>query len=253
MSINHSGLHYKDSEAPYGRRVIDILANTAEAIYILNLQWPTSSTIPADLPPTRHRMDGSNPTSYTIYSIPSIPTHRHILQFKELRLRALETDPEHFGSTYDQALSLSYEQWKSRIQSRDKVTIIAAIPSSSGEEWVGMITLAGRKTLHKFDFAPPRAARVQVGEEYFAVFSVWVDPEHRRKGLGRKLMESGINWIKSDDGPADLGVEKRTILLQVTESNQAAIGLYSAMGFKIIESDEGVEDKKPWMCFKLGD
>ncbi|KAF5353899.1 hypothetical protein D9756_007110 [Leucocoprinus leucothites] len=209
-------------------------------------------------------MDGES--SYTIYSIPAIPGHHHILQYKELHLKALKTNPEHFATTYEQALSLSFEEWKSRIQSRDKVTIVAVAPlqgslvkgpkeSDLQQKWVGMVTVIGPKTLQRFGFTPPRSVQGHSGydlESYFCIVGVWVDPDHRRKGLARKMMEGGIGWIQADDVP-DQPVEKRTLVLQVTEDNQEAIGMYSSMGFNFVKADEGAEDKRPWMYLKLGD
>jgi ribosomal protein S18 acetylase RimI-like enzyme len=56
------------------------------------------------------------------------------------------------------------------------------------------------------------------------ILDVAVDPEHRRKGIGGKLLESLIS--KS----AMLG--RRQIVLAVTLDNDPAIGLYRKMGFR---------------------
>ncbi|WP_164734969.1 GNAT family N-acetyltransferase [Pelagibacterium lentulum] len=49
------------------------------------------------------------------------------------------------------------------------------------------------------------------------------DPRHRRNGLGRRLMASGLSWL------ADSGA--RHTCLQVEAGNSAAVALYLSMGF----------------------
>lgn len=192
--------------------------------------------------------------SYAVYSIPAVPGQHHIVQYKDLRLQAVQTDPQHFTSSYERELSLSYEQWRARLYSRDKVTIVAAASFQSKErlswqhKWVGMVTVIGPKILQKFGFKPP--CSVQGDSSYYCFMGIWVHPSHRGKGLGKKMIASGMDWIRADDVP-DSGVEKRTLLLQVVPDNQAAIGLYSAMGFNMIEADEDVQDKNVWMGMEL--
>jgi len=60
------------------------------------------------------------------------------------------------------------------------------------------------------------------------VINVAVDPEYRRQGVAKKLME--FIFIQA----AKQGVEK--IILEVRESNKPAIDLYTSFGFK----NEGV-------------
>ena len=56
-----------------------------------------------------------------------------------------------------------------------------------------------------------------------------VDPEYRRKGVGRKLVEL---MLTSVDGV-------KTVCLEVRASNVPAISLYKAMGFKEISVRRG--------------
>lgn len=62
----------------------------------------------------------------------------------------------------------------------------------------------------------------------YVVANVAVHPKHRRRGIARTLMEMAVEKIERRGG--------REILLQVEESNDAAIGLYDDLGFDIIGS-----------------
>lgn len=193
--------------------------------------------------------------TYAVYSIPAIPGQHHIVQYKELRLQAVKADPQSFSSSYERELSLSYEQWKARLQSRDKVTIIAAASFQSSErlswqhKWVGMITVVGPKVLQTFGFTPPRV--MPGGGNYYLLMGVWVHPGHRRKGLGREMISAGLEWIQKDDGinPRD----GRMLLLQVAQHNKHAISLYTSIGFRHIAVDKGAEDNNVWMGMALQD
>lgn len=194
--------------------------------------------------------------TYAVYSIPAIPGQHHIVQYKDLRLQAVQTDPQSFSSTYERELSLSYEQWKARLHSRDKVTIIAAASFQSSErlswqhKWVGMISVFGPKVLKQFGFTPPRCVQVaQGGRSYYVFMGVWVHPGHRGKGLAKEMIRAGMEWIRADDGP-DPGA-KPMLLLQVMPHNKPAICLYSSMGFRLIEADEDAKDKNLWMGMEL--
>jgi ribosomal protein S18 acetylase RimI-like enzyme len=56
------------------------------------------------------------------------------------------------------------------------------------------------------------------------MFAVWVDPEHRRKGVGRALIEYAKTWAQSR------GVS--TLKVGVFDDNLGALRLYTAAGFQ---------------------
>ena len=60
-----------------------------------------------------------------------------------------------------------------------------------------------------------------------------VDPKHRRRGVGRKLVELMLTSVE--------GV--KTVCLEVRASNEPAIALYKAMGFRAISTRRGYYDK----------
>jgi len=56
------------------------------------------------------------------------------------------------------------------------------------------------------------------------ILNLAVLPEHRRRGLGRELLTAGLNWLR--EGGA------REVYLEVRHSNEAALAMYRARGFR---------------------
>lgn len=62
------------------------------------------------------------------------------------------------------------------------------------------------------------------GDRHAHIFLLYVAPEHRRQGIGKSLMQLGEDWAKNRGD--------RQISLQVFQSNQPAVNLYSQLGFQ---------------------
>lgn len=62
------------------------------------------------------------------------------------------------------------------------------------------------------------------GDRHAHIFLLYVTPEHRRQGIGKSLMLLGEDWAKNRGD--------RQISLQVFQSNQPAINLYSQLGYQ---------------------
>jgi ribosomal protein S18 acetylase RimI-like enzyme len=79
-----------------------------------------------------------------------------------------------------------------------------------------------------------RLARCRCGgEPATALFvGVFVAPEHRRRGIGRRLLASLLGRLAERGG-----IE--TIRLNVTETQAAAIVLYRSLGFQAVGRLEG--------------
>jgi ribosomal protein S18 acetylase RimI-like enzyme len=56
------------------------------------------------------------------------------------------------------------------------------------------------------------------------VWGMWVHPDHRGRGIGRKLLDAVVDYAK--DRAAD------RVRLRVTETNLSAKGLYERAGFQ---------------------
>ena len=127
---------------------------------------------------------------------------------RDVRLRALATDPQSFGSTYDREAAFDEERWRLRAQgdaAGDETTTLLAL---RGAEAVGLVT----------------AARDGDDPAVCDVYAMWVTPEARGAGVGRRLLEEVEAWART--------VGAGTLRLSVTDRAEAAQALYRSAGFE---------------------
>jgi ribosomal protein S18 acetylase RimI-like enzyme len=62
------------------------------------------------------------------------------------------------------------------------------------------------------------------GEDLAYIFLLYVNPEYRRLGIGKALIEEGTNWA--------IAKNYQQISLQTFTNNQIALNLYQNLGFK---------------------
>ncbi|WP_404427389.1 GNAT family N-acetyltransferase [Ureibacillus chungkukjangi] len=128
--------------------------------------------------------------------------------YHELRLRALQTDPESFGSTYEREVNFPIEAVEERIRQAEDRYVLGAF--EEGGALVGVVRFmrdTARKSKHKGN-----------------IYGMYVAPEVRGHGVGKKLMQEAIIRAKDFDG-----VEQ--IHLQVVSKNESAKKLYQSLGF----------------------
>jgi GNAT superfamily N-acetyltransferase len=131
------------------------------------------------------------------------PVEQHeIERLRELRLRALLDAPTAFGSTHADEVGRTLQEWLWWI-TPPSITFIA----ESGQSWPGLAV-----------------GRLDAGKALADVFSMWVAPEARGRGLGALLLERVIEWAWTNGA--------RTVRLGVTEGNAAAAALYKRRGFE---------------------
>jgi len=116
---------------------------------------------------------------------------------KAIRLRALADAPNAFLSTLEREQEFEDAVWRSRLESSHQ--LIAWLR----DEPVGTVT------------GLPRGEMV----------AMWVAPEHRRAGLGARLVAILLEWARARGLP-----ELRT---WVADGNEAALRLYERMGFAL--------------------
>lgn len=127
--------------------------------------------------------------------------------YRDVRLKALESDPLAFGSTLERERAFAPEMWKERI-SRGLSTGASAtwVAVNSAGRFVGMTV----------------AAAVQGGIHLFAM---WVDPDVRGVGIGGQLLDTALTWIRQTH-------PGRVVLLEVNPRQVAAVRLYESRGFR---------------------
>ncbi|HEV8401822.1 MAG TPA: GNAT family N-acetyltransferase [Candidatus Limnocylindrales bacterium] len=136
---------------------------------------------------------------------------------RDVRLRALASDPDAFGGTLAEGLARPDEDWQVRAASTETVTFVA----EATDGFVGMGSVGP---------APDRPGIA-------AIYGMWVAPETRGQGIGGALMDSLEGWAR-EAGYGDIG-------LGVTTTNAAAIRLYEARGYTDIGERFPLRDGSP--------
>jgi ribosomal protein S18 acetylase RimI-like enzyme len=135
--------------------------------------------------------------------------------FRQVRLRALEQDPSAFGSTFAKESQLDEAAWQKRAAAwtGDRSTGVLALEPIPGDSALPHPCGLIGAFLDELD--PPRAH----------VISLWVDAEHRRLGLGRRLLDAVKSWAARHGA--------RELRLLVTSGNHSAIDFYHRNGFSM--------------------
>lgn len=134
---------------------------------------------------------------------------------RDLRLRALATDPDAFGDTHERAMTDDDATWRARADRPDGIAFVAVTRAG---KMVGMA--GGGPAPHRADVA--------------AVYGMWVAPEARGHGLGARLLSAVEDWARS--------AHYEVIGLGVTTTNGPAIRLYERCGYADVGDRHGLRD-----------
>lgn len=124
------------------------------------------------------------------------------LRFRRIRLASLADAPDAFGSRLTDVQTRPEAYW--RAQPETLATFVAVVDGK--------------------DAGVVRGAPHHTNRDQAILISMWVAPAFRQCGVGLALVRSVIGWAR-DEGYA-------TLLLDVADQNQAAIGLYERAGFR---------------------
>lgn len=127
--------------------------------------------------------------------------------YRRLRLRALLDSPDAFSSTHDETASRPEDHWRSRLAGRDPrldLALLAEVNDDPAGICWGRIEPDATRTAN--------------------VYQMWVAPEYRRSGAGRRMLEAVVAWA------TERGVS--SVCLDVMIGNEPAQRLYEAVGFR---------------------
>ncbi|HTW39470.1 MAG TPA: GNAT family N-acetyltransferase [Thermoplasmata archaeon] len=127
--------------------------------------------------------------------------------YRDLRLEALRTDPLAFGSTLARERDFSPEMWRERI--------------SRGVAEQAALTFVAVDSTGRF----VGTAAVATLEGDLHLFAMWVDPERRRTGVGGKLLDAALGWVRSSHPGS-------AVVLDVNPRQGTAVQLYESRGFR---------------------
>ncbi|GLB38705.1 hypothetical protein LshimejAT787_0505700 [Lyophyllum shimeji] len=189
--------------------------------------------------------------AYAVSTVPYPPTETHVTSYFTIRLLGLQRDAHAFGSTYGRESTFTREQWRARLDALDRTTFFVRtepppsdLVADSTETWVGTASLLSPAFLTEVGFSPPRHL-VEEDEAVYILVGMWIHTDHRRRGLGKRVIETVMEKVWSEDGET----RRKVLMLQVHEQNTAAKGLYERLGFV----DGGPDSDSPgeiWMTFR---
>ena len=142
--------------------------------------------------------------------------------FWKLRLEALERDPEAFAESAEEHRGTSIDVVRNRLATPEPGSFVLGV--FDGDRLVGTAGF----------FREQRQKRRHKGR----VWGVYVAPDRRGQGVGRRLMEALLAEARRQEG-------MESIVLSVAASQRAAMELYGRLGFKVF----GREPR----AFKLGE
>jgi GNAT superfamily N-acetyltransferase len=150
---------------------------------------------------------------------------------RDVRLRALRTDPGSFGSTHDEVAGRADAHWRTWVADH-----------SGGNDHCTLLALLGESpvALVRIEREPRRA-------DVFWIFSMWVAPETRRQGLALELLAAAERWIEAEGG--------REARLNVVDRATPARRLYERAGYRLDgRSEPATHDGalELGMCKRLG-
>src|SRR5579863_4609961 len=129
-------------------------------------------------------------------------------EWLRLRMEALQGDPEAFSASFEQYQPLSLEEVRKRLGFDNKdAFVVGAFEDGRLEGCAGFYRDKGLKSRHKG-----------------RVWGVYVTPERRGSGVGKWMMKMLL-----ERGATLQDIQQ--ILLSVTATQTAAVGLHRSLGF----------------------
>jgi ribosomal protein S18 acetylase RimI-like enzyme len=156
-------------------------------------------------------------------------------RFQALRLRGLREAPTAFGSSYEEESDRPVAEVAERMANNPDGFILGAFHDDTLVGTVGMQRERPQKRRHKL-----------------VLWGMYVRPESRRGGVGRRLVAEALR-----QGFALPGI--RQVLLGVNAANTPAQALYTAAGFTAFGLERGcmivdgvLEDEVHMVCVRPG-
>ncbi|HEX8135835.1 MAG TPA: GNAT family N-acetyltransferase [Actinomycetes bacterium] len=125
-------------------------------------------------------------------------------ELREVRLRALADALDAFASTLEREAAFPDDVWRQRAQGGPASANFIVREDGVG---VGMAAV----------IPEPDPGRMQL-------VGMWVDPQHRHRGIGQALIGEAVRWSREH--------QARELIAWVAERNTAARMLYARVGFR---------------------
>ncbi|WP_309122615.1 GNAT family N-acetyltransferase [Paenibacillus sp.] len=154
--------------------------------------------------------------------------------YRNLRLEALLTNPEAFGSTYEREAEFPLETVMERLQpTGNRFTLGVFLEDDSLIAIATFVRETGTKTAHKGN-----------------VFGMYVSPAHRGNGVGKTLMTELLRLAGEREGLEQIN-------LTVVSDNIPAKKMYEGLGFEVFGIERnalkynGLSFDEDWMVYRM--
>ncbi|MBN3942044.1 GNAT family N-acetyltransferase [Nostoc sp. NMS9] len=134
--------------------------------------------------------------------------------YRQIRLEALEKNPDSFGTTYQEEVIKTIEQFRDRIPVDNNNFILGCFEDKN---------LIGIVAFHQ-------ESRIKLRHKAY-ISSMYVQQEYRGKGIGKILLNELIERAKAINA-----VE--ILLLDIVKNNVLAKALYLSLGFQIYGTEK---------------
>ena len=141
----------------------------------------------------------SDTTQTDIQIITRLPVERW-REYRELRLRALQTDPQAFGQSWAEAINHPEERWRQRL-----------IDAEQGRSWLVFAERDGQLIGMSGAYQWPE----DIAANRAMIIAVFVDESARGMGIGERLMQAVLDQL------ADAGIGHA--ILAVNPAQTAAV------------------------------
>jgi ribosomal protein S18 acetylase RimI-like enzyme len=128
--------------------------------------------------------------------------------YRELRLLSLQDSPDSFGSTYEKEVQYTNDEWVTRLDLSCREGKALPLVARLNSKAVGLVW----GLQHNFD------------DQVAYLYQMWISPSARGHGIGKLMLRRIEDWARQSD--------LKTIILEVTTTNHAAIKLYQNAGFR---------------------
>lgn len=123
-------------------------------------------------------------------------------EFSRIRLKALQTDPEVFASSYQKESQFTEAHWRSRLQDENCAIFVVL----EDETPIGITGVS--------------ANREDSSGKTAVLWGSWLEPNARGKGLSNLMYRARINWAKSRNAFEKVVVAHRASNLASKYANQ---------------------------------
>jgi RimJ/RimL family protein N-acetyltransferase len=124
------------------------------------------------------------------------------LEFSQIRLKALETDPQVFGSNYEKESQMTEADWRERLQANDNAIFLIY----EDETPIGVTAVS--------------VDRNDATGKTALLWGSWLAPPYRGKGLSELMYQIRIEWAKRQPTVEKIIVSHRASNLSSKRANQ---------------------------------